>query len=204
MLDYHHLSEFGSCYPLNLKLSKPHDKVSEVEKNFDFVRYNPRKDIDRWGLSLTSLDGGMSGIPDLDSLREYNRENNTSYEEMDFNVPTPAYDIFKEVLDPYKEWLTRTHILKLNPSGYFPPHRDSHTLKFFRLIVPLMNTSPPSFTFVLEDKILNLELGRVHFMQTIKMHYLFNMSVTPSYWLVMNINCTKESVTKVIRNLKYS
>ncbi|MBX3032387.1 MAG: hypothetical protein KF865_00555 [Bdellovibrionaceae bacterium] len=38
----------------------------------DWKPYNPRKNIARQGLSLTSLDGGLGGIPDLDSLMEYN------------------------------------------------------------------------------------------------------------------------------------
>ena len=50
--------------------------IKWTEENFDYVKYNPRKPIARYGLSLTSLDGGLSGIPDLDSLHEYNQENN--------------------------------------------------------------------------------------------------------------------------------
>ena len=38
--------------------------------------YNPKKHPGREGLSVTSLDGGFSGIPDLDSIREYCIENN--------------------------------------------------------------------------------------------------------------------------------
>ena len=51
--------------------------VRWTEDNFKYVRYNPRHDVNRWGLSITSLDGGLSGIPDLDSLHQYNIENNT-------------------------------------------------------------------------------------------------------------------------------
>ena len=36
--------------------------------------YNVRKPNNRWGLSITSLDGGLSGIPDLDSVYEYNKK----------------------------------------------------------------------------------------------------------------------------------
>ena len=119
MFNYEHLALLGNCYPTNFTLNDTHGIVDTVEEKFDYVRYNPRKNIDRWGLSLTSLDGGMSGIPDLDSLREYNIENNTSYDEIDFNIPTPAYEDFKEVLDPFAPWLFRTHILKLNSVDIF-------------------------------------------------------------------------------------
>jgi hypothetical protein len=204
MFNYEHLALFGTCYPTNFKLDNAADIATKSEEKFEWPRYNPRKDIPRWGLPLTSLDGGISGIPDLDSLREYNIENNTSLKEEDFSTPTPVYEYFKDVLDPFKSWLGRTHILKINPGGYFPPHRDAHDLKTFRLIVPLQNVSPPNISFIVEDKILNLEVGRVYFVDTIKMHYLFNASLDPSYWLVINVKCTPESVEKVILNLMYT
>jgi hypothetical protein len=178
--------------------------VKEIEDKFEFVKYNPRKNIDRWGLSITSLDGTMSGIPDLDSLLEYNRENNTSYEEEDFYVPTLAYNSFNEVLHNFEPWLFRTHVLKLNPGGFFPPHRDVLGLRSFRLIVPLKNCKAPTVNFIVEDKILNFEEGRIYFIDTIKMHYIFNASDDPSYWLIMNVKCNEKSVEKVLLNLMYT
>ena len=77
-------------------------------------------------------------------------------------------------------------------------------LHAFRLIVPLKNCNPPKVNFVLEDKILNFEEGRLYFVDTVKMHYIFNASHDPSYWLVMNVKCTKESVEKVLMNLEYT
>ena len=201
MFNYEHLALLGNCYPTNFTLNDTHGIVDTVEEKFDYVRYNPRKNIDRWGLSLTSLDGGMSGIPDLDSLREYNIENNTSYDEIDFNIPTPAYEDFKEVLDPFAPWLFRTHILKLNSGGYFPPHRDLNGLKSFRLIVPLKNCKAPNVNFILEDKILNFEEGTMYFVDTVKMHYIFNASLDPSYWLILNVKSTEEAIEKVFLNL---
>ena len=41
----------------------------------EWKRYNPRKtENNRWGLSVTSFDGGLSGYPDLDSLLNYEQE----------------------------------------------------------------------------------------------------------------------------------
>jgi hypothetical protein len=106
--------------------------------------------------------------------------------------------------------LFRTHILKLNPGGYFPPHRDALMGKSFRLIVPLKNCKAPSVNFVLEDKILNFEEGRVYFVDTIRMHYIFNGTspdkdrFDPSYWLIMNVRCNEQSVNEVLSNLKYT
>ena len=43
-----------------------------------------------------------SGIPDLDSLGEYNKENNTEYTERDFATPTPVYEKCKEIFEKNK------------------------------------------------------------------------------------------------------
>jgi hypothetical protein len=201
MFNYEHLALLGTYYPINFKLDNAADIVTKSDEKFEYVRYNPRKNINRWGLSLTSLDGGMSGIPDLDSLREYNTENNTLYDEVDFNVPTLAYEDFKEALDPFAPWLFRTHVLKLNSGGYFPPHRDLNGLRSFRLIVPLKNCKAPDVNFILEDKILNFEEGIMYFVDTVKMHYIFNASLDPSYWLILNVESTEEAIEKVFLNL---
>jgi hypothetical protein len=181
--------------------------VDWTEENFDYVRYNPRKEIDRWGLSITSLDGGLSGTPDLDSLPNYNKENNTQYYEQHFKTPTPVYDFpsVKEVLDPIKDYICRTHVLKLNSGGYFPPHRDftRDIFKTYRLIIPLRNIEPPCFNFVIEDKIQNFKKGVVYFVDTAKMHYLFNASQNPSYMIVVNVIINKETVEFVTNNFLY-
>jgi len=197
-LNYHHLTALGDYYPTSYKLLETEESVDTTEEKFEYVRYNPRTNIDRWGLSLTSLDGGVTGIPDLDSIKQYNTEHNTTYIEDDFNVPTPAYHYFKPVLNLFKPWLFRTHILKLNPGGYFPPHRDAITLKSFRLIIALKNTKSPAVQFLIEDRVLHFEEGRLYFVDTVKEHQLFNSSNDPSYWLVMNVKVTKEAVATLL------
>ena len=66
------LSNYGKVIPLRDEIKDPNKLITWTEENFSYVRYNPSKDIDRYGLSVTSLDGGLSGYPDLDSLTEYN------------------------------------------------------------------------------------------------------------------------------------
>ena len=64
-------------------------KIQEVlNSHTEWKQYNPRKGVNRYGLSVTSLDGGYSGVPDLDSILEFNKLNNTKYIETDFNVKT--------------------------------------------------------------------------------------------------------------------
>jgi hypothetical protein len=197
------LTTFGDQIPLKQSINSE-NFVKWTEDNFEYQRYNPRKAINRFGLSITSLDGGVTGIPDLDSLREYNIENNTKYDETHFVTPTPVYNYSELALmcEPWKKYICRAHVLKLGSGGYFPPHRDFLNLNFrsFRLIVPLVNSLPPKVNFLLEDKILNWELGRLYFLNTAKTHSLFNASLENSYWIVFNIITNEDSVSQVVKN----
>lgn len=200
---YNTLLAYGSFIQLKNKISGP-TFIEWTENNFDYVKYNPRKKIERYGLSITSLDGGLSGIPDLDSLMDYNKENNTNLEEENFDVPTPVYEQSNELqrfVEPYKEHLFRTHILKLDPGGFFPKHRDyfKDNFQHVRLIAALKNPC----TFLLEDKVLHWQVGRLYFLDTAKEHVLFNATGSASYWLVINCKLNKESFDIIYNNFTY-
>lgn len=204
-MNYHTLTQYGSFIPLDIKTDA--EKLVSWSNQFDWVKYNPRKDVNRWGLSITSLDGGLSGIPDLDSLYEYNKENGTKYTEQDFSTPTPVLnEQIKTLLAPWEGHYYRTHFLKFGPGGFFPPHRDwdyeTFTNKSFRLIIPLRNVNPPSFNFILEDKILHWEVGSLYFLDTIKVHYLFNGSFDDSYWIVVNVAVNQHTIKSTLENVK--
>lgn len=192
MKNTHHLTlcSFGDQSQLSIGMDGIDDFIQWTEDNFEYVRYNPRKDINRYGLSITSLDGGVSGIPDLDSLREYNKENNVLYREQDFTQFTPVseHHKLKKLLAPFRDHIFRTHILKLKPGGFFPPHRDFRKLEVdsCRLIVPLRNFNPPGVNFIVEDRILHWVRGKVFFVNTAKQHSLFNCTTEDSYWIVIN------------------
>ncbi len=198
---YQTITQYGDFIRLNYRFESV-KYVNWTEENYSYVKYNPRKPIARYGLSLTSLDGGLSGVPDLDSLHEYNEEHFTSYEEKDFNVLTPAYKQNQDIqkfLKPFEGHFFRTHILKLDPGGFFPNHRDfRHTnLESCRLISPLKNPC----TFILEDKILNWRVGHLYFLNTAKVHQLFNSTLDPSYWLVVNLEVTEKTAETILTNL---
>lgn len=205
---YNRLSIYGDVFQTNHRMKDCNEFVDWTEENFDYVLYNPRKKVARYGLSITSLDGGLSGRPDLDSVPEYNRENNVYYNERDFSVKTPVYDYpsLKNMIEPISDHIFRSHILKLEPGGFFPPHRDFAGTNFdsFRALVPLSNMSAPDFNFILEDKILNWKNGFMYFLDTAKMHYLFNCSFEPSYMIVFNIDLNMKTIEFMTENLKQS
>lgn len=201
---YSTLTRFGHYYPLRLESNKNcYDIVEELENQFEWVQYNPRKNIDRQGLSITSLDGGLSGIPDLDSLYDYEKETGISLDETNFNVKTPVYDYFKEWLDPIQEHLGRTHVIKLNRGAYFPPHRDNKhfNIESFRLFLPLTYSSEQNF-FLLEDKKIEFSNGKMYFIDTALTHTVFNTDDYPFYFVVANVLLNEKSVIDVLKFLK--
>lgn len=203
---YQFLTAYGTVYETKFRLKDPGAYVRWTEENFDYVRYNPRKDINRWGLSLTSLDGGMSGIPDLDSLLDYNKDYNTKYTEKDFSTPTEAYYYpeLVDILEPIQQHIFRSHVLRIDKGGFFPAHRDFYGMHFdsFRIIIPLQWCNPPGLTFIVDDKVINWEYGRLYFVDTAKMHYLFNASFESSYMIVLNVALNKDTIEFITKNLR--
>tara|TARA_B110000503_G_scaffold126021_1_gene194201 strand:- start:4327 stop:4947 length:621 start_codon:yes stop_codon:yes gene_type:complete len=204
MLEYLTLCGYGDFIELDLRIAQPKKVVEWSEENFTYVKYNPRKNINRFGLSITSLDGGVSGRPDLDSFWTENPEDMPK--ETDINVPTPVYKHpeIKKLCDHFQPFVGRSHFLKIPPGGYFPPHRDfkSTELNSYRIIVPMLDFEFPNFTFMLEDKILQWQPGQAYFLNTAKAHHLFNCGIRDSYWIVLNIQTTRESVMRVIEHMK--
>ena len=201
---YQALTRYGDVYELDIKSDVRLLNTQLEQFKNDWKIYNPRKNIRREGLSITSLDGGLSGIPDLDSVVEYNRKNNTSLGEQDFNVKTPVYPYVSNWLDVFEQDLGRTHLIRLNPGGFFPIHRDNTTIgiKTFRLFIPISNCNYPIMTFLLNRRLLTFNHGSVYFMDTCLEHLVFNagMDIDVTF-IVANVRLTSRSVNTVLRNL---
>lgn len=183
------------------KLSFPSLDINNENIDYEWVRYNPRKNIDRFGISITSLDGGMTGEPDLDSLREYNEIHNTEFKERDFNVFTDAANLgsIKETLSNFS--LGRCHFIKLEAGGHFPWHRDGGLLKSqgsFRLLCPIVYDED-SFVWLQEDKQVKFNRGSWYVINTTKRHAVFSFAT--QIILVANILNTENNVKRLIQNL---
>lgn len=167
-----------------------------------WVQYNKRKPlIRRQGLSVTSLDGGFSGVPDLDSLREFNRDNGTSYQEADFNKRTSITRSIPETLNILDSFpagtIGRCHFLRLDAGGFFPPHRDNGLLLpvgTFRLLVPLIDFSGDGqHVWLQEGRPLHLRAGTTYFLNTTKVHSLFSFSDRCEMFVV-NVIATESAI----------
>lgn len=172
-----------------------------------WMPYNPAKgDFKRQGLSLTSLDGGLSGEPDLTSLREHNLQNGTELNELSFRRPTPVFaacSAIHSLIQPLQESLGRCHFLKFGTGGFFPFHRDSVGFQpdaVFRIFVPLYRHSPRDFVFLYGDQRIHLEPGRPYFINTVKEHAVFSFD-EQSVHLVLNVHLNEHSVQTVLNML---
>ena len=202
---YDVLARYGDVYGLKCQLnpSRVMDELKLYED--DWIPYNPRKNIPRYGLSITSLDGGLSGIPDLDSVKEYNEKNNLNLDETSFNKKTELWPLVEPALKPFENHLGRTHFIKMERTGCFPPHRDQFTIDVnsFRLFIALENCNPPNNYFIIDEKIYHWENGRVYFINTCKEHTVFTTG-NRSTFCVANIIINEQSVQTVLDNLLIS
>jgi len=145
--------------------------------------YNVKKPNNRWGLSITSLDGGLSGIPDLDSLSEYNNRHGTTLTNHDINTYTNVYSTsleLQKIIEPWKPWLGRCHYLKLNSGGFFPEHYDINKLDYtyedVRLVGFVNRNSKDTMKFIYEDTVMNVKEGSLYYFNASKRHSVFSMS----------------------------
>ena len=201
--------QFGDQYALDREIDVKNMLEELKAYSGNWSQYNPRKPhIKRQGLCVLNNLGKVGSGPALDSLKEYNRLNNTNIQESDCNKQTEVYrnsKVLKKLFQEILPWCVRTHFLKLGPGGFFPPHRD-HTFRkkqsTFRMIVPINNCNPPYTRFIIEDKSLYWEIGRLYVVNTTKQHSFFNLSSSDdSLWLLITTQLSYESVNFVANHL---
>ena len=200
---YNSLITYGQKFPTNLYMN-PQEVMKDLEDfSEEWKPYNPRKKIAREGLSVTSLDGGLSGIPDLDSIREYCIKNQVILGEHSFNQETPVANIVRTYLDPFKGYVGRSHFIRMEEGGHFPPHRDDRraSVNNMRLFVPIKDCNPPKTFFMLDREPLYFDHGRAYFINTCMEHTLF--SCYPSLFLVMNVAVNEQTVQTLLDNMQW-
>ena len=199
------LLTYGDVIELDLTCNSM--KLLEEIKDFEWKRYNPRKNIPRYGLSVTSEDGKLTG-KDLDSLYELSKETGTIYNEDSFTTLTDVYYKSKQVqklVEPFKPWLCRTHFLNFKKGGYFPPHIDNRTLdktQFLRILVPIKKVKPSYMYFIHDGNILNFNRGSAYFVNTNKVHSIFSFN-NDCTMLVMNLKATNDCIKKEFELMRW-
>ena len=199
---YYALTKYGNFWPLGIYHNPEIDKLKEELSIYKWIQYNPTKDINRYGLSITSYDGGMSGIPDLDSLVEYWRRTGTWIDETELDQKTEIYPLFAKWLDPIEKHICRTHIIRLDPGGFFPNHRDCRDLdvRSFRLFIPLDYHDLRHY-FILNNKLLQFNNGQMYFFNECLSHTVMNASMSSWHFIVVNVKLTEESVIDTLKHI---
>lgn len=195
------LQSLGDLVPLNIQFDRESVLAELTPMQDQWVMYNSSKPTHRrTGLSLTSLSGGVDGHIDLDSLLEYNQRNGTQYTEMSFKIPTkywPELPSITKPIEPYAPYLGRSHVLRLDEGGFFPPHRDLGDS--FRLIA-FFNGTPDDLGFIIDNQKKFFETERLYYVNTRKAHSLFSFK-NKNFVLVLNLDLSSESVNLVQQHL---
>lgn len=182
LLLYQQLFLYGDFVPLSFKVDIELFTKEIVAFDQNWVLYNKQKgDTGRYGLSLTSLDGEMSGNPDLQSLYEYSKTTGKNISDNEFNKPTDAYKkltSLSSILSHFEGGLGRCRVVKFRAGGFFPPHRDQpvsfQVPDHFRIFIPLQNTGDTDMFFIYEDRKISYEPGRAYLFNALKIHSVFS------------------------------
>ena len=76
---YNELCAYGDQFALNDHKNQ-YDILSNIDKfKNNWYKYNPRKNIERYALSIINLDGSFSQGTNFDSLNEYKKLKRTNY-----------------------------------------------------------------------------------------------------------------------------
>jgi hypothetical protein len=201
------ITNFGDVFELRFNRYDCSKIMDILNKHPGWKMYQPKKPgYNRYGLSVTSLDGNYSGEPDLYSLKDYYTMTGKSYTEIDFKKRTNLVQFLpelNEVLDFFEPGLGRVHFLRLDKGGFFPPHRDNGLItdvESFRILVPIHNFGRNDVKFILDEKILDLRIGEFYFLNTTKVHSVFSF-VDNCVMLVLNVNWTEDILSRMVKKL---
>ena len=158
------------------------DKLLEELKPFenDWKKYNPKKPNNRYGLSVTSIDGGLHGIPDLTSLRDWEIQTGELIHNHDLNVPTDVYKncpTLQAILEPWKPWLGRCHFLRMDRGSFFPEHFDINKEDYgydeVRMI-GFVKCNEYDFKWIYDDRVIKGNQGTLWYFNGNKRHSVFS------------------------------
>lgn len=197
----------GNVVPLDIKINCGQFMKEIAPFKDDWVNYLPRTDRpnNRTALAITNLPGKTH--KDNPSLAQACVAAGRMLSETDFSEKTDVYAACHSLTPFLSQWepLGRTFLVKSNIGGYFVPHRDhpSTPRDVFRLIAFLNKCDTYDYDWLMDDRKLPIELGRVYYVNTRLMHRTISW-VDDSIHLILNVPFTTENVSKVIANLQHT
>tara|TARA_B100000941_G_C28282354_1_gene437172 strand:- start:62 stop:703 length:642 start_codon:yes stop_codon:yes gene_type:complete len=181
------------------------DKLLEELKPFknDWKKYNPTKINNRWGLSVTSIDGGLHGVPDLASLRDWELQTGEVVHNHDLNVPTPVWEqcpTLQQILEPWKPWLGRCHFLRMDRGSFFPEHFDINKEDYSYdevRFVGFVKCNEYDFKWIYDDRVIKGRPGTLWYFNGNKRHSVFSFK-DDMILLVMCLKFDKDLFKKIL------
>lgn len=201
------LLNIGDFEPLNIKIDTGSLLQELAQFSNDWQDYLPRTDRpnNRKGLTLTTLPGKTH--KDAPSLAEASYAAKRRLSELEFNCRTDVYHACHSLSPLFEVFpnLGRTFFVRSDIGGYFVPHRDHPAMPrdVFRLVVFANNCGPLDYDWLMDDRKLMIEPGRVYYVNTRKTHRTISW-VNNSIHLILNVPMTTENVAKVIANLQHT
>jgi len=201
------LLALGPFEPLNfsIDLNKYREEISQFDN--DWVDYLKRTDRpnNRKAMTLMSLPGKTH--KENTSLAEASYAAGRQLKETEFTQPTDVYKActsLHPVLGNFAP-LGRSLIVRCDIGGYFVPHRDEPSMPrdCFRLVAFLNNCGPMDYDWLMSDRKMHIEMGRVYYVNTRMTHRTISW-VNNSQHLILNVPFTSDNVAKVIASLQHT
>lgn len=200
------LLQLGDVIPLDIKIDVQFLTHDLKKFDSDWQPYLPRDDRpnNRYGLTVTTYPGYTH--KDSPSLAEICVDQKRKVNEIECNAKTDVYRECRALHPLFNEFpdLGRTFFVRSDIGGYFVPHRDHPSMPrdVFRLIAFVKNCGPYEYDWLMEDQKLQIEEGRVYYVNTRKMHRTISW-VNGSTHLIMNVPFNSKNVSKVISHLQH-
>ena len=201
------LLNIGDFEPLNIKIntSALMHEISQFRDDWQDYLSRTDRPNNRKGLTLTTLPGKTHR--DAPSLAEASYAAKRRLSELEFNHKTDVYHACKTLTPLFDQFsdLGRTFFVKSDTGGYFVPHRDHPAMPrdVFRLVMFANNCGPLDYDWWMDDRKLQIEPGRVYYVNTRKTHRTISW-VNDSVHLILNVPMTSENVARVIANLQHT
>ena len=201
------LQALSTFEPLKFKFNLNKIKKELEKYEDDWIPYLPREGVtnDRQGLCLMGIPGDSH--KDGLSMPEARTRHQKWLIETDFSEKTQLYhdlETLHPMLDFYQP-LGRTHIVRVNAGGWFPPHKDyPHlTRKTFRIVAFLSQTTDfDNFEWHTDGKVWPVQPGRAYYVDTRKVHRTHAWG-NNSLHLIVNVPKTWENVIKLMSVTKH-
>lgn len=185
----------------------PNRVESELDQFKDnWCPYNAKKDQNnnRWGLPVTSHSGDVTDNFHLNSFGYMQKYHDVELKEENFTVPTVVYHTIpdiKNLVDVFYPDIGRVHLLRIDRGGFFPPHRDFHSVspEYFRLLTVFGRCSPENYVQMVDGRPLYPEAGWTYFMNTQLDHSVFSFS-NNLYCLVLTVKLNERTHKLIINN----